>query len=379
MIKIIGTILGNTGYDSHTRQLANALNNIDDVKLVTPIQPGEEFNLTDREIEMIKRKDECDINLIITNPIYWKNHIDNKRNWVYLVWEGDRIPKSFVNECLNKRIEYIIVPSEHTYKAIIRGFKEESIKEELYKNKIKIIPHGVDLNKFYPLSPKVISNSNTEKGLSFALPSLIPEDRFIFLANKGLRNLYDRGGIQYLIKAYLEEFTDKDNVELILKINPSYGIPNLLEMFPSIKEKNTPKISINTNILTTKQLNELYNKCHIFVSPTRAEAFNLPCLEAMACKKPIITTNFGGQTDFVDNLNGIIIGGKLEEVKNDVLYEGVKWLTPNIQELKKALRSSLESYKKTKEMGIQSLKKARKFTWRETAKSVYSLIDVPKI
>jgi glycosyltransferase involved in cell wall biosynthesis len=96
-------------------------------------------------------------------------------------------------------------------------------------------------------------------------------------------------------------------------------------MFPGIE--NNKQIKIITENYTKKQLNDLYNECDVYVSPTRAEAFNLPCLEAMSCGKPVITTNFGGQTDFCDNSTGILIDYDLVEQK-DLEYEGIKWATP---------------------------------------------------
>ena len=58
---------------------------------------------------LLKMSDEekDEINLIITNPMFWKMHLDAKRNWVFLVWEGDKIPESFLEECQNSKIEEV--------------------------------------------------------------------------------------------------------------------------------------------------------------------------------------------------------------------------------------------------------------------------------
>ena len=120
-INIIGQILGTSGYDIHTRSLANALSKITDVKLTSSIPQNAQILLTDKEIEMLKKPDKEEINLIITSPIYWKLHLNAKRNWVFLVFEGDKIPKSFFEECLNPNIEYIFVPSQHTKDAMLNS------------------------------------------------------------------------------------------------------------------------------------------------------------------------------------------------------------------------------------------------------------------
>ena len=354
MINCIGQLFGTSGYASHFRGLVNELNKLTKCKIITGLPKDFQRDVNDQELEMIKREQEFDINLIVTHPINWRSNLSGKRNFVYLIWEGDKIPKWMLNECLNKRIEKIIVPSKHTYDAIMSsGTITNPIKANLL-DKIIIIPHGYNPKDFYPL-PQC-------------------ERVFTFLANKGFRNLEDRGGIQYLIRAYLEEFTKEDNVELILKINPAYGIPNLLEMFPELKNDNLPNIKYITESYTTKQMNELYNNCDIFVSSTRAEAFNIPCLEALACGKPVITTNYGGQTDFIDKDVGNTIDYKLTEVKHEVEYEGISWATPDHDWLKTNLRSFFDNKDNNKsDFKDKCIKRASKYTWANTAKQIHSL------
>ena len=364
MINIIGQILGTSGYDIHTRNLSRAITKITEARYSIQANAGWETLVDDKELEMVKKQQEDDeINLIITNPLYWRLNTNAKRNWVFLIWEGDKIPKCYLEECLNPEIEYIFVPSEHTKQAIENTLAEyldpkiegwEVIKAEL-PDKIKVMPHGVDLNLFYPKEkPK----------------------KCIFVANKGFRNLEDRGGIQYLIKAYLEEFTDKDMVELLIKINPAYGIPPLQDFISKLspRKENLPLINIDIQNYPYNKLIDLYNKGTIFVSPTRAEAYNLPCIEAMACGLPVITTTFGGQTDYCSNETGWMIDGEFTEVKHELMYEGIKWLTPNITKLRSALRMAYMEPMNVIEKGKKALEAARLNSWDNTAKKIVDLI-----
>jgi len=176
-INIIGTIFGTSGYDSHTRGLANALNKLIDVRLSVPRPTDWEKQINDSELKMLKRESKEEINLIIALPHQWKLCTNNYRNWAYLIWEGDKIPESWIEDLLNPDIEKIFIPSNHVKKAILN-----TTKDKIIQKKLKIVPHGVDLTKFYSM----------EK----------PKRYDVFLANKGFRNLEDRGGIQYLIKAF---------------------------------------------------------------------------------------------------------------------------------------------------------------------------------
>ncbi len=162
-ISIVGNILGSSGYDIHTRELTKALGKIADVKLIAQIQAGQENLLTDKEVEILKAKDKEEVRLIITNPLHWRINLCKGRNWAYLIWEGDKVPRHYLDECMNPDIEYVIVPSEHTKRAIINTCNNEFVdgtyskrknNEQLeganIEDKIKIIPHGVDLSLFYP-------------------------------------------------------------------------------------------------------------------------------------------------------------------------------------------------------------------------------------
>jgi len=373
MINVIGQLQGTSGYASHFRGVVNELNKLTECKIITNLQIGFERQVNDQELEMIKREQDNEINLIITHPLYWRSNLSAKRNWIYLIWEGDKVPKWILEECLNEKIEKIICPSEHTKQALLKTRQEEfelhtglsaEFKDINLEDKLIVIPHGYNPKDFYaqviPIDP---IEGRTQ----------VP---FKFLANKGLRNLEDRGGLQYLIEAYLEEFTESEKVELILKINPAYGIPDMMKLFPNLKENGIPKITLIPDNYTVSQLNDLYNSCDVFVSPTRAEAFNIPVLESAACKKTSITTNYGGQTDFINNDNGYLIDYKLVPVTHEVEFEGIKWATPDMDHLKKLLRYTFEHPEEVKQKGEKAYEDCKNLTWANTAKQIYEMSKV---
>ncbi|PWR72909.1 glycosyltransferase family 4 protein [Methanospirillum stamsii] len=61
---------------------------------------------------------------------------------------------------------------------------------------------------------------------------------------------------------------------------------------------NAPNI-ISTRKLSLQELVETYNNADIFLFPTRLEGFGLSVAEAMACGKPVVTTNCSSMPELV--------------------------------------------------------------------------------
>jgi len=395
MFNVIGDFFGSSGYANHTRNLANALFKQTKTRISTNLPLGWEQNVNDNELLMIKTKPEKDeINLIITMPHQWKLFTGPGRNIAYCVWEGNKVPKSFIEEFLNPDIEYIFVPSMHTKEALCQTIRESATTDDyisgILHNKIKIIPHGVDLTKFYSQRKKdgddgsnvphletrsrVEEENTTEKMTTSSVEHVDNHaDIFTFVANKGFRNLEDRGGIQYLIQAYLEEFTNQDKVELLIKINPAYGIGPIQELIKKYAKPNNPIIKINTENMPYEKLVNLYNKGNVFVSPTRADAFNLPGLESHACGLPTIQTNYGGQLDYMKEDIDFFVDYELREVEHECMYEGISWAKIKIEDLRKKMRYAYENQEEIKQRGQKAIEDSKNWTWDNSATKIVTL------
>lgn len=360
-LNVIGQFFGTSGYANHLRGLVNGLYNFtQDIHLDVPRPAGWELNINDAENVMFSKSHFNDgYTIMVAMPQFWAAGLVEKQKKFYgcCVWEGDKVPNYFIN--LLYKCDGVLVPSEHVKKAILKTVYENEGAQEMVgiQDILHVIPHGVDGDLFVP-QPK-------------------PEV-FTFVANKGwAQGLNDRGGVQWLLKAFCEEFKKGESVQLILKINPAYNQPNwnLHQEINNLQlPENHASFKVIVDAVDYKYMPQIYSG-HCFVSPTMAEAFSIPCVEAMACELPVITTDFGGQTDYVTEETGWLVNSKPVEVIHDWSYEGINWHMPDIEDLKKKMRYAFEHPEECKTKG----QKAREFilanyTWKHSAEKLLNII-----
>jgi hypothetical protein len=191
--------------------------------------------------------------------------------------------------------------------------------------------------------------------------------------------MHDRGGIQWLIKAYVDEFKKSEDVRLLIKVNMSYN-PNLdlVKEANKIvrKGKNKPVLQFVSDDLEDEVMRKIYNEGNIFVTTSMADAFNIPVLEAMGCGLPVISTRFGGQSDFLkDDFTKFIDKGTLEYWSKELVYEETKWFKPDISQIRQHLRWAFENQEECRKMGESALKSAKEWTWNDTAKKLLKLLE----
>src|SRR3990167_10937703 len=124
-ITIYGDIIGSSGYNCHTRQLINALMDVGfDIKLHSNLPHNWSMYVTDRELLAITKEDDVknSICLFIGLPTHWPLLLNKgyKKFIGFFVWEGDCVPKHFIDIFSNEKVDMIFVPSWHVQKAIIQ-------------------------------------------------------------------------------------------------------------------------------------------------------------------------------------------------------------------------------------------------------------------
>jgi hypothetical protein len=352
-INVVGTAMGNSGYAIHTRKLTLALNEIADVALECTPQPGIEKH----PINRLREKQYIEENtLMITYPDWFRMKFPERlpKLFGYGVFEGDKVPINWARNASDQRLDKLICPSEHT--------KQAFINSKVPKDKIEVIPHGVDSTVFKPKGDRIWE-----------------DEAFRFLFVGGWKDgVLDRKGFDIALRAFKGEFRGlgEDSVRFIGKINMAYG-GNIVQGVEALNlPKGAPRIDIITDDLNEERLAKLYRSTDCFVMPTKAEAFCMPVAESLACGCPIIATDYGGHTEYSRGF-GELVKAEWIPATGGPYYEGVRWKRIDFNGLKKAMRKAYEERDTFKKLGMKGSKFIRKsLTWNHTAKKVLNLFEV---
>lgn len=277
--------------------------------------------------------------------------------WVIMQpWEFSSLPKKFVDIFL--QADELWVPSNYTRRAFINS--------GIPFNKVQIVPNGIDPELFQPNG-----------------------DLYPLKTNKRLKFLYVGGttyrkGIDILLQSYVNTFTSKDNVTLVIKdmgTESFYFGQTAQDKIAELQNtEGVPEIIYIKDYLTEKEMASLFRSCDVFVSPYRGEGFSLPTLEAMASGLPVIVTEGGATEDFVlDSFGWKIPSYRIsvgEYIGDEALVGEAFLLEPDANYLGNLLRSIYQNPSDITVRGILASQYARQYwTWRKSTLKVLSRID----
>lgn len=233
-----------------------------------------------------KNFDNYDIVIIHTLPDFWKTYCEkerkkNKNVKIYgvTVWECDVIPKEWT-QIINSCIDYLIVPSEWN--------------KEVFSKSIT-----VPINVIYHIIKE-------PDNLLFAKSIInVRDDCYVFYA---IAQWHARKRLDSLIRDFLETFTHKDNVALFIKTSPyDKKYKNILEKHINniIKEYPNPATVIyNLEHITENDIYMIHKRGNCYISPF-TDGLGFGSLMAASMGKRIITTDYGGQREYLKDVDFI--------------------------------------------------------------------------
>lgn len=227
-----------------------------------------------------------------------------------------------------------------------------------------VVPHGIYLDRFQNLGKYPLKTTKKYK----------------ILANIAQPHL--RKNIPGLLRAYGKAFTKNDDVCLVLKVarkspQPGHDIPfnDIYNMWRN-EFKNHGEVEIIDKFIV--DIETLYNSCDVVFTMTHAECFWMPGLEGFAANKVVVAPRYGGQLDYMNDDNSILIGGK--EIRADVRMQYwepspyAKVFDPSVDEAAEKLKDLIKNYDDYLNKFSPNMQKILPdFTWDKAAEKIVSL------
>ena len=301
-----GSYIGNTGYNQHTRDFFRHLSKHTQIKVRNftvgstwkemssePHNNESYFNDTDRKLlyeQVLWNSDKTrgnnkmyedpskeflpDVNIVLcetNHHLFYDEYYGPKI--AYNVWESTLQPEQYFNKL--KEFDELWVPSKWQ--------RDCTISQGYDPNKIKVVPEGVDVNTFFP---EDTSHELTSDG------------RFKFF----LAGRWDyRKSIKEIIETFLKTFDKDEPVDLIISVDNPFSGDGMKTTEERLEHYGLTDDRIKVlHFPPREEYIQLLKSCDAFVSCARAEGWNLPLIEAMACGTPSIYSNCSGQLEFAE-------------------------------------------------------------------------------
>lgn len=160
----------------------------------------------------------------------------------------------------------------------------------------------------------------------------LPETGFLFLFSYDFNSSAARKNPQAVINTFRLSFPDRaKSVCLVVKsINGEQNSKALAELKESLQDD--PRIIWVDGYLSTEEMRGLLNTADAYVSLHRAEGLGLGMAESMYLGKPVIATDYSGNTEFMNAANACMVPYDLIPVEKGEYphHEGQVWAAPNI-------------------------------------------------
>ena len=237
---------------------------------------------------------------------------------------------------------------------------------------VEVLFEGANLDVYKVIERNQIKNIN--------LDSIKEDFAYLFVGHWIQGDIgEDRKNVGLLIKAFYEIFKNKKNKPaLILKtsmVGSSYvDREEILKRIKLIKKtvnsKDLPNVYLLHGEFSDSEMNELYNhpKVKAMINLTRGEGFGRPLLEFSLVKKPIITTNWSGHTDFLNPEFVTMLPGQMTNVHpsaaNQWLLKESQWLSVDQGQVGHYIKDMFENYKNYIDGGKrQAYRNKMEFSW----------------
>lgn len=168
----------------------------------------------------------------------------------------------------------------------------------------------------------------------------LPENKFLFLVMYDFSSFQDRKNPDASIQAFERAFKTTDTeVALVIKTQNSHHHPRDMAELKQRLSRFENVFWIDET-LTRQEVYDLQSVCDCYVSLHRSEGYGLGPAESMFLGKPVIATNWSGNTEFMHQHNSLLVDFELVKIQTDVgVYKaGNTWAEPSVEHAASLMR-----------------------------------------
>lgn len=234
-------------------------------------------------------------------------------------------------------------------------------------DKIRVVPHGFDQDAMKTVCGRQARVSDPEKM------------QVLFVGSTARRK-----GLDTLLEAWARLADVKDKLALCLKLTDYQDVADRPYVFAEWRERvaalrqSSFDIELIDSHLSDVDVYRLMRRSDVLCQPHRGEGFCLPVLEAAAAGCAIVTTNWGGPLDFLDDDSALLLPAtetyeaarELPEARiwpKDAILRG-----PSVAAVAEAIRLLLNSQRLREDLGRQGCTSVSHMTWDH---SVAALVE----
>jgi glycosyltransferase involved in cell wall biosynthesis len=306
-----------------------------------------------------------DCQISYTAPHNWPNYLINGTKNRFGIWNYE-----YNNKDSTDKISLLKGFSKF-YKSTDLVLPSSNFSREVFVNmgipndKMVVVPHGINLSDF---ENDNIFKLNTKKKTKILLNIAQP---------------HRRKALHLALKAFGTAFTKEDNVCLVAKVfkqnkkNHPFDIdfPGLFKTFETKFPKHAEVEFVYSYI---PNIADLYKACDINFSATFAECWHLPSLEALASGIINVVPRYGGQLDFCNDNNSLLIDGNIVRAPRDHQYwesnpHAVHFEIDNQDAAKKLQIAVAELDDLKKQFTPNMIETAKKFTWDKATDQILDM------
>lgn len=363
----------NTGYATAAKAYIRALAERNVPVTWTPMLPGRELyeplavtEWPDQVLGAVCNKPiSYDTVLVHTVPEYFPQFVasaraDGKRILGYTVWELDELPTHW--PAILNTLDGVIVPTK--WNATV--FRNSGVRVPVH-----IVPH---LSQF---EGREQASAAERDAMLSRLQGDLRDDTFLVYS---IGQWSHRKAPYLALEAYWRAFTRGDPVALVIKTSkndvtqwrrhwrngfrrrhpdPAWAVAERIRR----DKKLAPVIVVSDETLSDGEILALHERGDCFISLARAEGWGLGAFDAARLGKPIVTTGYGGHTDYLDERSTFIVDNErvpIDEPAWTSYASKFEWAEPNVEHAARHLRAIYLDRDKAACLGRQQADRIRR-------------------